>query len=236
MIKGQTNYEKYKVIRPLYSNHEYDKYGFPIIRKDEFDYKDWNDTRICNFKNIKGQEEKDKSIICMFNYDNILNNIWDDPYKYLIKFLGFKAICTPDYSVYPGMNINDIRFNVYRNRWIGCLLQEKGFKVIPTIQWGLDDTYDMCFSGVEKGSVVIISTLGCTSNYEDFLKGFNKMKEVIEPSLIIVFGKMLEGMKGTFLHFNYIDSFVYKAKGYKRLTLFDLDRVFTIKRSDFYGK
>ena len=83
---------------------------------------------------------------------------------------------------------------------------------------------------------MIISTLGCTSNYEDFLKGFNKMKEVIEPSLIIVFGKMLEGMKGTFLHFNYIDSFVYKAKGYKQLTLFDLDRVFTIERSDFYGK
>ena len=41
--------------------------------------------------------------------------------------LEFKAICTPDYSVYPNMNINDIRFNVYRNRWIGCMLQEKGY-------------------------------------------------------------------------------------------------------------
>ncbi len=172
----------------------------------------------------------------MFNYDNIINNIWNDPYKYLIKFLGFKAICTPDYSVYPGMNINDIRYNIYRNRWIGCLWQEKGFKVIPTIQWALEDTYDMCFSAVEKGSVVIISTLGCSSNYDVFLKGFNKMKEVIEPSLIIVFGKMLEGMTGTFLHFDYMDSFVYKEKSFKQLSLFPLDSVFKIERGDYYGK
>ena len=236
MINGQTNYEKYKVLRPLYSNHEYDKYGFPIIKKDKFDFNDWKETRICNFKNIKSQEEKEKSIVIMFNYDNVLNNVWDNPYKYLSKFLHFKALCTPDFTIYPGMNINDVRYNIYKNRWIGCLWQEKGYKVIPTIQWALEDTYDMCFSGVEKGSVVIISTLGCASNYEVFLKGFNKMKEVIKPSLIIVFGKMLDGMTGTFLHFEYTDSFVYKTMGYKQLRLFDVDNVFTIDRSDFYGK
>lgn len=114
--------------------------------------------------------------------------------------------------------------------------QEKGFKVIPTIQWALEDTYDMCFSGVEKGSVVIISTLGCSSNYEVFLKGFNKMKEVIEPSIIIVFGKMLEGMTGTFLHFDYKDSFLYKQKSFKQLSLFPIDSVFKIERGDYYGK
>ncbi len=236
MINGQTNYEKYKVLRPLYSNHEYDKYGFPIIKKDEFDFNDWNLTRICNFKNIKSQEEKEKSIVIMFNYDNVLNNVWDNPYKYLVKFLHFKALCTPDFSIYPGMNINDIRYNIYKNRWMGCLWQEKGYKVIPTIQWALEDTYDMCFSGVEKGSVVIISTLGCTSNYEVFLKGFNKMKEIIKPSLIIVFGKMLDGMTGTFLHYEYTDSFIHKTRGYKQLRLFDIESVFTIERGDFYGK
>ena len=75
------------------------------------------------------------------------------------------------------MNINDIRFNVYRNRWIGCMLQEKGYKVIPTIQWALEDTYDICFSGVEKGSVIIISTLGCIHNKDTFI---NKQIKVID--------------------------------------------------------
>lgn len=74
----------------------------------------------------------------------------------------------------------------------------KGHKVIPTIQQADEDTYDMCFSGVEKSSVVIISTLSCASNVNVFLNGFNMIKEVIEPSLIIVFGKILNGMTGTF--------------------------------------
>lgn len=150
MINGQTNYEKYKVIRPLYSDHIFNQYGFPIIKKDTFDFSDWNKTRLCNFQNIKSQADKENSVVIMFNYDKNINKIWNDPYKYLIKFLGFKAICTPDFSIYPGMNINDIRHNIYKNRWIGCLLQEKGYKVIPTIQWDSEDTYDMCFSGIEK--------------------------------------------------------------------------------------
>ena len=52
MINGQTDYEKYKVLRPIYSDHKYDQYGFPIIKKEEFDYDDWSKTRLCNFKNI----------------------------------------------------------------------------------------------------------------------------------------------------------------------------------------
>ena len=81
------------------------------------------------------------------------------------------------------MNINDIRFNVYRNRWIGCMLQEKGYKVIPTIQWALEDTYDICFSGVEKGSVIIISTLGCIHNKDTFInKQIKDLEERIKQS------------------------------------------------------
>jgi hypothetical protein len=43
-------------------------------------------------------------------------------------------------------------------------------------------------------------------------------------------------MTGTFLHFEYTDSFAYKTMGFKQLRLFDVDNVFTIERSDFYGK
>lgn len=235
MLGGQTDYEKFKILRPLYSDHKYDQYGFPIIKKEEFAYDDWNDTKMCNFKNIKNQSEKEKSIVTMFNYDNILNRVWNDPYRYLIKLLNFKALCTPDFSIYPKMNINDIRYNIYKNRWLGCLWQGKGYKVIPTIQWGDELTYDMCFSGVEKESVVIISTLGCISNSNAFLKGFNRMKKLIEPSLIIVFGNMIDGMTGRFLRFDYKDCFVNKIKAYEQLRLFHMDSVFTIEGGDYCG-
>lgn len=227
MINRLNDYEKYKILRPLYSNHEYDNNSFPIIKKEDFNDNNWNETYLCNFKNIKYSKQKNKSIVIMFNYDNVINKFWDDPFMFLPKLLEFKAICTPDYSVYPNMNKNDIRYNVYRNRWIGCMLQEKGFKVIPTIQWALEDTYDICFSGVEKGSVVIISTLGCLNQKNIFLKGFNEMKKQIEPSLIIVFGKMIEGMTGTFLQYDYKDCFM-KKQNYEQLKLFQIDNIFTI--------
>lgn len=38
MINGLDDYENYKILRPLYSNHDYDNNGFPIIKKDNFDY------------------------------------------------------------------------------------------------------------------------------------------------------------------------------------------------------
>ena len=40
--------------------------------------------------------------------------------------------------------------------------------------------YDICFSGIEKNSIVIVST-GCMNNQKVFLKGFNEMKKRIEP-------------------------------------------------------
>ena len=235
MINGQNDYEKYKILRPLYSDHDYDYNGIPIIKKDIFDYYEWNDTYLCSFKNIKSHKQKDKSVVIMFNYDNVINKLWDDPFRYLPKLLEFKAICTPDYSVYPNMNINDIRFNVYRNRWIGCMLQEKGYKVIPTIQWALEDTYDICFSGVEKGSVIFISPLGCMHNKDTFINGFNEMKKRLEPSLIIVFGKMIEGMTGTFLEYEYKDCFM-RINDYEQLRLFPIENVFTLNGGEYYGQ
>lgn len=61
------------------------------------------------------------------------------------------------------------------------------------------------------------------------------MKEIINPSLIIVFGKMIEGMSGTFLHFDYKDSFLYKNKKYKQLSFFPLESVFKIEGGDYHG-
>lgn len=235
MINELDEYEKFKLLRPLYSDHVFDSNGIPIIKKDDFNFEDLNDIYLCNFKNIKSFPDKKKTIVIMFNYDKIIDTIWNDPLKYLPKLLEFKAICSPDYSVNPKMNINCIRYNVFRNRWIGCFLQEKGVKVIPTIQWASEDTYDLCFSGVEKGSVVIVSTIGCLKNKDVFLNGFNEMKRRIAPVLIIVFGKMIDGMTGTFLHFNYEDCFM-KKETYEQLRLFPVDNIFTISGGISYGQ
>lgn len=87
-------------------------------------------------------------------------------------------------------------------------------------------SYDVCFSGIEQGSPVVISTLGCKGNAEDFLAGFNEMKRRLTPSIIIVYGDMIKGMSGRFIRFSYQDSFATNAS---QLHMECVPRVFVVK-------
>ncbi len=105
------------------------------------------------------------------------------------------------------MNYYEVAHNIYMNRWLGCLWQSHGCVALPTVSWAQEDTYDICFSGVEKGSIVIISTLGCEDNQDIFIKGYKEMIRRINPSLVIVYGKMLDGIYGRFINYKYEDAF-----------------------------
>ena len=168
MIKGLTGFEKYKVIRPVIGDCEYDKYGFPVIRRLTRDL-DYENLEVRNFKCMKSLPDNDNKLLMMFSYDKDLMRFWNDPLKRIPIMQTYAAVATPDFSIYPTMNINEIRHNIYMGRWLGRTWQNYGLSVIPTIGWALPDTYDMCFSAVENGTPVIISTLGCTDYQEDFL-------------------------------------------------------------------
>lgn len=88
------------------------------------------------------------------------------------------------------------------------------------------------FSGIEQGSVVIVSTIRCRYNQKKFLGDFNKMKEIIKPQLIIVFGKMIQEMTGEFLNYSYEDAFSNKNECRRKLQMFSINSVFTIKTED----
>ena len=77
--------------------------------------------------------------------------------------------------------------NTFRSRWFGAFWQDLGAKVIPTISWGDERTWDFCFDGVEEGWVVFVATY-CLEYPDRFMAGYNKMLEVIKPSAVIVCG------------------------------------------------
>ena len=226
------DYEAFKIMRPLLKEHEYDKYKFPIIKKDSFSEDDLLNLKVTNCTNAKRCKRKDETLVLAFHFDSELDKLYNDPRKSYNLFKDFYAVATLDFSAYPNMNENDIRHNVYKNRWFGCFLQDYGIKVIPSITWSESIYYDICFSGVEEGSVVCISTLGCHNDKAKplFLEGFNEMKRVIKPSLIIVFGgKLVEGMTGRFIVFDYSDTFIYGAKSYEKISLFDRNQIIEVR-------
>lgn len=206
------NYEKILLIRPIIDGMEIDCNQMPIIDATKFEVENFKKIRITNFKNLNSIKNRENTILDMFNYDYVLDSVWRKPLKYVAKFYGLMAIASPDFSIYPNMNKHVIQYNVYKNRWIGALWSLAGYFVIPTVSWAGPETYDICFSGIKKGSVVIISTLGVGENTEMFLNGFNELKKRVGPQLFILVGKRIDGMTGKFLQFDLIDTFNPKRK------------------------
>lgn len=96
--------------------------------------------------------------------------------------------------MYMNMDWHGIYDGVYKNRWAGVYCQFKGLNVIPSVGWASESTYDICFAGIEVGSIVAISTFGIRSNPSDFLNGYNEMRKRIKPSAIICLGSPIQGM------------------------------------------
>ena len=152
--------------------------------------------------------------------------LWNNPLKYIPLFQKCAAVVSPDFSVSPTMNKYEIEHNVFMSRWLGNLWHFYGCTVIPSISWATKETYELCLSGIQKGSVIAVSTLGVQNNKEIFLDGFNNVQKNIEPPLTFVYGDMLDGMYGKFVNFPYKEAFNTK---YKQLTLPGYSRIFEIK-------
>lgn len=230
MIHGLTEYEKFKVIRPVLGNHPLDKEKLPIMHKVTEDEIDLENAIPTNIKNLSKRYNNSDKIVLSFNYDKDILKYWTDPLKYLPVLQTAMAISTPDYSVYPTMNVNEIRHNVYMGRWLGCLWQDYGVIAIPTIQWSYSDTYDICFGGIEPGGIVIISTIGCSEHLTVFYEGYNEMLNRLSPSLVLVYGDIMPEMYGRFIHYKYNEAFNYNKITYKQLSLFESSRIFERKR------
>lgn len=170
---------------------------------------------VTNFTNLKSVRNKNNTIIEFFDNDDVLKRIINNPLKYVSSFDGFLAVATPDYSVYQNSNNIKILSNTFDSRWTGSFWQSHGLNIIPTVSWAKDDTYDICFSGIEKKSIVMISTLSVLNNqdtFQKFMNGFLELKKRIDPSLIIVVGQLLEGMEGEFLVYSLKDTFTQNPK------------------------
>lgn len=130
------------------------------------------------------------SAIHFFVDDYRFECIWKQPARYvdLIQHVG--CALTPDFSLFRDMPLAMQIWNVYRNRWLGCYWQSYGIEVIPTISWS--QPHEFCYAGVERGSIVAVSTVGLNDQTARYLfrEGFEKMIDVIQPKTILCYGRM----------------------------------------------
>ncbi len=123
--------------------------------------------------------------------DYQIERLWTSPLEYVEKILEYDCFLTPDFSLYTDMPMAMKVWNVYRSRLVGQVMQDSGVTVIPTVSWAEPETFSFCFDGLEKGSVVAVSTIGVKKSKAAFAvwkSGMDELIKRLEPSAVLCYG------------------------------------------------
>lgn len=182
----------------------------PVIPRFKATADDFNDLLLIGFDktHLEDQNHLDR-IVHFFLYDYRFERVWKNPDSDLERLSRYRAVLSPDFSMYlemaPVMQI----YNTFRNRWCGAYWASKGMRVIPTVNWGDESTFEFCFEGIAKGSVVAVSTYMASAhdNRQDqkewFMAGYNEMLRRIEPEKIICYNTPFPEMQGDIVFVDY---------------------------------
>ena len=186
------------------------KLKIPIIPKFQESPGDFDDLLLIGFDktHLEDQNHLDR-MVHFFLYDYRFERVWKNPDNDIEKLSRYRAVLSPDFSMYLEMAPVMQLYNVFRNRWCGAYWASKGLRVIPTVNWGDESTFDFCFEGIEKGSVVAVSTYMASEHdnrcdqKEWFMAGYNEMLRRIEPEKIICYNTPFPEMQGNIIHVDY---------------------------------
>lgn len=164
------------------------EFDFPQLKPIDIDF---DGLQCTGFNYAIGEKHPEDKILHFYVDDYQFIRVWRDADKYISILQKFKAVLTPDFSLYTDFPKAVQIFNHYRKQWLGAYWQENGITVIPTLCWSDESSFDWCFDGIPKNSIVSVSTVGGFKNEETkaaWLKGYKKCVEVLEPSKILLFG------------------------------------------------
>ena len=142
--------------------------------------------------------KKRRGYLHFYIHDSKFGDFLTNTKKYDELISQYDGIITPDPTITIGMPHCIQAASTYMNRAIGYYEQCRGISVIPNVRWGDSSTYDFCFLGIPRHSVVAISTHGAIAKDRSshnllrkiFKDGLMEMLEVLEPTDVLVYGYM----------------------------------------------
>ena len=198
------------------------KLKIPIIPKFEAKPGDFDDLLLIGFDKTHLEDNNHLGrMVHFFLYDYRFERVWKNPDNDIEKLSRYRAVLSPDFSMYLEMAPVMQLYNVFRNRWCGAYWASKGIRVIPSVNWGDESTFDFCFQGIEKGSTVAVSTYMASESEhhkdqkEWFMAGYNEMLRQIEPERIICYNTPFPEMSGNIVYVDY-DRSSWRYMNYER--------------------
>ena len=107
----------------------------------------------------------------------------------------FDSVCSPDFSLYLDYPKALQIYNHYRKMWLSAYYQEYGINIIPTACWSDEDSYEFCFDGMPKNSLIAVSSLGTMHGkmqQELFRNGYEEMIKRLNPTGVVFYGQVPE--------------------------------------------
>lgn len=126
-----------------------------------------------------------------YKFDGV-RGIWHD-YSFVLEVLRhFAGAITPDFSTNQDFPEAIKVYATYRMRAYGYWLGREGIEVVNNVRWGTEETFDYCFEGIPRNSIVAIGTVGGGPrkliDRDRFEAGLFKMVELLHPHTILVYG------------------------------------------------
>lgn len=125
--------------------------------------------------------------------DFLFERLWDEAATECRKIIqqGWKAVVSPDFSMWIEDPLAVQIWNNYRSYWVGRYWQEAGLEIIPTINWSDEKSYDFCFAAIPSGTPVISvqaqTLLNTPRSRTLFVDGLNEAIRRIQPGTVLVY-------------------------------------------------
>ena len=152
-------------------------------------------TGLIGFHDLNDDPGQRVNGIHFYIHDYKFECLWNKPERYFDKFLEYDCVIAPDYSTYTDMSMAQVIWNTYRNRLLVQIMQDYGITVIPNIMWGREETFEFCFDGLPKHSVLAVESVGCTRDGGDrwlWAQAMRRAIERLEPTGLLLYGRKPE--------------------------------------------
>ena len=166
---------------------ETNKYGFPVVKGIESVPED---ATFINSEFARRNKSYD-SWVMFYEYDWKFEKMWQQPKRQAKWLSNFQGAIAPQFSIYSDIPMALQIYSMYKSRWCSAYWESLGIPVIPCVYSGGERTYDWCFDGLPKHSVVSMGSMGNHKNEDDakcWLNCFEEMARRLDPSLVLLYG------------------------------------------------
>lgn len=171
------------------------KYGIPVLQPvQQMARMEW-----ISFNAAMTASGRKALGVHFFVDDYVFQRTWNDPRRYALLLADFKAVMTPDFSLFTDYPVAVQMYNHFRKHLLGAYWQSLGLTVIPSICWSDEASFDWCFDGEPTGGCVAVSSVGTQKSPDAralFMAGYQEMLRRLSPSKVIFFGDVPAGCNG----------------------------------------